>query len=100
MQIVTAPLHAPPHICAVTRREDGEIVDFQVDIACSEPPHLYLHRAVVEDAARLFGMVPAKRVEVLTAEVTELGKRVDDLHDTLDLAAQFEDKINPERIAA
>lgn len=99
MRLIQAPLIAPPHCCGITRRDDGDIVDFEQEIACMEQPHLYLHRAVVEEAAALLGMVSAKEVEALKVQLAEFGQKLEETQETLNLAAEFEDHLR-ERTAA
>jgi hypothetical protein len=95
MRVVTAPLDHAPKACAVTNREDGELVDMQVIIDRPLPTWLYLKREIVEDAAKLFGMVPAKEVDVLREDMKTLSAELDDLRDTMNLYADFEEKLAP-----
>ena len=100
MRLVEKPLMLPPHNCLVTGRDDGKIIDFEVDALCSEPPHVYLKREVVEAAAKEFcGMVPAHRLEALEKWNKELNQKFDELYESLWEVAEFEEKIK-ERIAA
>src|ERR1043165_8373765 len=93
MRLVKAPLDHPPRACAVTNREDGELIDMQVIIDRPLPTWLYLKREIVEDAARLCGMVPEREVEELREGMKALGAELEDLRDTMNLYADFEEKI-------
>lgn len=73
----------PPHCCGLTRRSDGLIIDFGQEIACTEPPHLYLHESVIREAAELLGYVPKEKVEELTSQVSTMGDELQQLHDYL-----------------
>ena len=75
MQITKAPLHAYPHACAVSGRDDGELIDFAVDFDGVDP-HLYLRVGVVEEAGRLIGMVPKAEVEKLSERLSDLAEEL------------------------
>ena len=75
MQITKAPLHAYPHACAVSGRDDGELIDFGVDFDGVDP-HLYLRVGVVEEAGRLIGMVPKAEVEKLSERLSDLAEEL------------------------
>jgi hypothetical protein len=94
MRVITAPLDSPPHACLVTGREDGEFCDFETDVICDEFPHVYIKRDVVEAAARELGMVPAEEVVEIRRQVAEWGQKLDDVLDSLSLAADFEEQFN------
>ena len=102
MRLIPGPVQLPypPRACAVTNRADGDFIDFNVVIDRPEPTRLYMKTEVVEEAARLCGMVPAKEVEGLREQMAALSKELDDVTDTLKIAADFEDKLGRERIAA
>jgi hypothetical protein len=102
MRLVKKPLPYPPHGCAVTGRDDGTLVDFEVEVICVEPPHLYIKREVVENAAKLLGMTSTEEVEELRRQLKELGDKLDETLDTLAVAADFEQSQQnlTERIAA
>lgn len=65
-----APSSRAPHTCIVTRRRDGEVVDFGVEAEGIEP-HVYLRRELVETAAETCGMVRQKEIDELKAELAE-----------------------------
>lgn len=71
-KIITLPQPSskPPHTCIVTGRRDGDVVDFLKDFNGVDP-HVYIRRALVEDAAELCGMVKEPVVEELRAELEE-----------------------------
>lgn len=75
MQIAEAPLHAYPHTCVVTGRDDGPVVDFNIEIEGIDP-HLYLRLSVVEEAGKLIGMVPKAEVEKLEAALNAYGEEL------------------------
>jgi hypothetical protein len=57
-KLVTRPLAHPPHKCLVSKRADGELVDFGTDFQGANP-HIFIRRSVIEDTARdLCGMRP------------------------------------------
>ena len=93
MRVVTELLN-PPRACLVTGREDGEFCDFETDVICDEYPHVYIKRDVVESAARELGMAPAAEVEAVRKTVAELGEKVAEVQDALDLMANFEEQFN------
>lgn len=76
MQLVTAPLPRMPHACAVTGRDDGELVDFQVEMKAHEP-HLYLRTGVIEEAGRLIGMVPKAELDELQRQLARYGAQLE-----------------------
>lgn len=87
------PLPFPPKACVVTGRAEGEIVDFQREIDSPVPTRLYIDRTVIEEAAReLFGMVPAGRAKQLEEWHAFEKQRADELQETLDTAAQLEER--------
>lgn len=73
MRFLKGPVDLPiaPRACAVTNRIDGDFVDFQKYIDSPTPTRLYLKREVVEEAARLCGMVSGQEVERLLNEADE-----------------------------
>ncbi|HZN10477.1 MAG TPA: hypothetical protein VFC61_02300 [Blastocatellia bacterium] len=93
MRLVESPLDHPPRACAVTNREDGELIDFQVVIDRPLPSWLYLNRLVVEEAGELIGMVPAKKVKKLEERMEALSRELDDLQETMKIYADFEEKL-------
>jgi len=99
MRLVEKPLLEAPHACLVTGRDDGEIIDFEVDANCNEPPHVYLKREVIEAAAEELGMVKRGRYEALEKWFNELSEQFQEVQDSLALAAEFDEKFK-ERIAA
>lgn len=91
MQLTKAPLRLPPHKCVVTGREDGEMIDFEAEPMCSEPPHIYVMKTVVEEAAvKLCGMSSKADVDAVLARLEEMRAEVAELNDTLNMAAEFE----------
>jgi hypothetical protein len=90
----------PPRACAVTNRDRGDFIDLQVVIDRPEPTRLYLLTEVVEEAAGLLGMVPAKKVEELEADLKAMSKKLAETQDTMTLAAELEEQIGRERIPA
>ena len=104
MNLTQSPLRFYPHTCVVTGREDGEMIDFEAERDYVASPHIYIKREVVEEAAtKLCGMVPASEVEELRAQLQELGVALDDARDTMNMAAELEEKVRsttPERTAA
>lgn len=65
-----APSSRPPHTCVVTGRRDGEVVDFGVAAAGTEP-HIYIRRERIESAAEKCGMVRQSVVDELRDELEE-----------------------------
>lgn len=90
MEITEAPLHAYPHACAVTGRDDGQLIDFAVDIDGVDP-HLYLRPGVIEEAGRLIGMVPKAKVDELQKQVAELGEKLDEALTQLEAFKQIKE---------
>lgn len=86
------PLTYEPYQCAVTGRDDGEIVDFGVEIPGWDP-HLYLRVSVVEEAGRLIGMVPKAEVDKLEAALNDLSEGFVDLQKRLATYEQAESAI-------
>jgi hypothetical protein len=101
MRLIKGPtqLPFPPRACAVTNRDDGDFIDFNVVIDRPEPTRLYMKTEIVEEAARLLGMVPAKEVEELTERVEAWESSLEDTKETIDLMKRLEDKL-PEEVAA
>lgn len=95
MRLVQAPLQYPPRACAVTNREDGDLIDMQVLI--DRPGRLYLKREIAEEAGRLCGMVPAAEVEELKAAMAELGQKLDNTNEILQTAADLEELVGAGR---
>lgn len=85
----------PPRHCAKSGRADGPFVDFQVQIdPLPQAPHnLFLHALVVEEAAKLLGMVPAKEAEALRAELAELRPQIEAIVEVLAKAADLEEAL-------
>lgn len=77
MQIAERPFHAYPHACVVTQRDDGPVVDFGIEITGVDP-HLYLRLSVIEEAAKLIGMVPKAEVERLSEELVRLSEGLEE----------------------
>lgn len=102
MRLIEGPtqLPYPPRACAVTNRVDGDFVDLQVVIDRPEPTRLYLKTDIVEQAGRLCGMVPASEVEALKEQLQAMGAELDDLRETMNLYAEFEEKLGKERTPA
>jgi hypothetical protein len=75
VELTKAPLYAYPHACAVSGRDDGELIDFGVDLEGVDP-HLYLRIGVVEEAGRLVGMVPKAEVEKLSERLNDLAEEL------------------------
>lgn len=98
MRLIDAPLDYPPRACAVTNRADGKFIDCQVVIDRPEPTRLYLKSEIVEEAGRLLGMVPEKEVTELRERMQKLSADLDDLQETMDLAARFEEKLTPKEL--
>lgn len=96
---VTEVAERPPRTCAVTNREVGPFVDFQtqIDPPTTLPVNLYLHAAIVEEAARLLGMVPAKEVETLRTGMERLSAELDDLKSTADATSELAMHLDREK---
>lgn len=92
LSITQAPLAAEPYHCAVTLRDDGEIVDFGVEMVGFDP-HLYLRVPVVEEAGKLIGMVPKAEVDKLEAALSDLSEGFVDLQKRLATYEQAESAI-------
>jgi len=90
----------PPRSCLVTGREDGPFIDFQVVIDRPEPTRLYLKTEIVEEAGKLVGMVPKKRVEELEDQLAEMRTGLENVQDTMKLTAELEELVGRERTAA
>ncbi|HEX6456244.1 MAG TPA: hypothetical protein VF009_06960 [Solirubrobacterales bacterium] len=86
-----------PRNCAVTGRDDGPFIDFQKVIDSPLPTHLYLHVLIVEEAAKRLGMVPAKDVEKLRADLAEMSGRIDEVNEILQTAGELEELLNRHR---
>ena len=100
MRTETGPF-ARPTACVVTNREDGELINFQVIIDRPEPTPVVMKREIVEQAAREeCGMLPASEVIELRESMDRLSTELDDLTDTMNLAAELEQRVMPERVAA
>jgi hypothetical protein len=85
-----------PRKCAVTGRPNGPFIDFQVDVRAPSPnlPNfLYLHKGIVEEAARKLGMVPAAEVQRLTDQLAELKTELDDAREDMRVFAEFEERF-------
>lgn len=95
MRIETGPF-ARPTACVVLNREDGELINFQAIIDRPEPTLVVMKREIVEQAAReLCGMVPASEAEELRESMEKLSAELDDLTDTMNLAAELETRLMP-----
>jgi predicted translin family RNA/ssDNA-binding protein len=93
MRLVKAPLPYPNSACAVTNREDGELVDFQKIIDSVQPKPLHMKREVVEQAGRFLGMVPATEVEELKQSFAALSARLDEIEEDMKTYAEFEERL-------
>lgn len=85
----------PPSQCAVSGRADGPFVDFQTQI---EPPtqvptNLFLHAGVVEEAAKLLGMVPGKQLEELRGELRSVVEEIEGIREVLTAAGDLEEAM-------
>lgn len=74
--IKEGPLPHFPYACAVTSRADGEVLDLSVELPAGRDQRLYLRRPVVEEAGRMFGMVPQHEVDELRARLDAYGEEV------------------------
>lgn len=92
--MIKAPLPFAPHRCLATSREDGELIDFG-DVNTSEPVfRLYLQRGVIEEAAReCCQMVSAEEVAEVRRQMAELGRKLDEVLDEVQLTRDFEKKF-------
>lgn len=101
MRLIEGPtqLPYPPRACAVTNREDGDFIDFNVVIDRPEPTRLYLKTEIVEEAAKLLGMVSAKEVEELRERVEAWESSLEETKETIDLVTRLEEKL-PQEVAA
>lgn len=88
MQLVKAPLPRMPHACAVTGRDDGELIDFQVESKGFDS-HLYLRTGIVEEAGRLIGMVPRAEVEDLRRQLARYGEQLEAMQAEADDLKEF-----------
>lgn len=75
-RVVELPSHksSPPHCCVVSGRRDGPIIDFGDPTRKARgplDPRVYLRGAVVEEGAKLLGMVPAAEVVELREKLAE-----------------------------
>jgi hypothetical protein len=93
MRLAKAPFPHPNSTCAVTNREDGEMVDFQKIIDSVQPKPLILKREIVEEAGRLVGMVPAGEVEELRRSFAAVSGRLGEIEENLHTYAEFEDRL-------
>lgn len=86
MRLIKGPIQLPhpPRACAVTNREDGDFIDFHTVIDRPEPTCLYLKREIVEEAARLCGMVPKAEVDELREQLQHYAEKVTDLQEFVD----------------
>lgn len=82
MELISKPIPRYPYACAATGRDDGELVDLQIEVAGDS--HIYLRKSVIEEAGKLIGLAPAAEVERvaemaagLTERLTELEAQVD-----------------------
>lgn len=85
----------PPRQCAVSARDDGPFVDFQVQIdpPTHTPTNLFIHALIVEEAGKLVGMVPAREVEEIRAELREVTDEMDAIRDVLTAAGDLEEAM-------
>lgn len=95
--IAEKPLMFEPHACAVTGRNDGVIVDMEIHTQGFEQ-RLYLKSDVIENAAKLLGMVPEREVEALRSRLRELEAESVELHNGLDALTKAKQVI--EEVAA
>jgi hypothetical protein len=102
MRLIKGPVQLPypPKACAVTNRETGDFIDFNVVIDRPGPFRLYLRTQVIEDAGRLCGMVPASEVAELREQMAALANELAETQDTMNLLAELEDQIGRERTPA
>lgn len=100
MRLIEGPTQLPyePRACAVTNRDDGDFVDFNVVIDRFTPTRLYLKREIVEEAGRLCGMVPASEVEELRERVDAWESSLEETREVADLTAKLEKRL--EEVAA
>jgi hypothetical protein len=101
VRLIKGPVQLPypPRACAVTNREDGDFIDFNVVIDRPEPTRLYLKTEIVEEAGRLCGMVPAKEVEELRERVEAWESSLEDTKATIALTNRLEQRLT-EKVAA
>lgn len=92
---ITEVAERPPRKCVSSGRGDGPFVDFQVQIdpPTQAPTNLYLHTLVVEEAAKLLGMVPAREVEQFRAELAQVKEEVEWVRGVLKAAAELEEAL-------
>lgn len=98
-RIVSRPLAHPPHKCIVSKRADGELVDFGTDFQGANP-HIYMRRSVLEDTARdLCGMRPEAEfceLEEKLAAVREELERANKLISGHEQIAALEESVREE----
>lgn len=76
-RLVSRPLQHAPHKCIVSKRADGELVDFGTDFQGANP-HVYLRRSVLEDTVRdLCGMRPEAEFTELEDKLATVGAELE-----------------------
>jgi hypothetical protein len=85
-----------PKRCAFSGVEKGPLVDFQVEVHprnVNEPNNLYLRAGIVEEAAKLLGMVPKREVDNLIDQLAAHKAELDQLRADMELYAEFEERF-------
>lgn len=100
MRLLTNPkqLPYPPRACVISGRVDGDVLDFQKAVDAMQPTHLYIRRQVIEDAAKLCGMVPQAEVAKLEERLEEFKKQFEELKGQMETYAEFEEKFGPKEL--
>lgn len=94
MRVVERAERLPRH-CVVTGRANGPFVDFQVEVhppSPNQPHNLYIHKAILEEAAKKCGMVPKAEVDRLLDQLHALSGELKELRDFMDAYGEFEEK--------
>lgn len=93
MRLVEGPFPYPHSACAVTGREDGELIDFHRIIDSPHPTRLHLKREIVEEAGRLCGMVSGAEVEAVKGQLEAVSTRLKEVEEQMETYAEFEEKF-------
>ena len=90
MHIVKRPLPLAPYACAATGRDDLPMVDFQIETSGMDQP-LYLTTSVIQEAAKLIGMVPGDEVRRIEKKFAKLESQFEEVRAVAKMIAKVEE---------